>query len=195
MTRRQSDRDSLTPRRRSLHAYHRCPVAPSAPPPDVRVEPMARSDWPAVARIFGQGIATDLATFETVIPSWEDWDRDHLPAPRLVARADGEVIGWIALAPFSVREIYRGVAELSVYVDEGHRGRGVGRALLTALIEASEDAGIWTLQAGMLPENKASVGLHRSCGFREVGIHERLGRMGDRWRDVLLLERRSQRIG
>src|SRR5207253_1490997 len=139
-------------------------------------------------------IATADATFETAAPSWADWDRAHLAEPRLVAR-EGRVIGWTALVQASPRAVYRGVAELSIYVDEARRGRGIGRALLTALIEASESAGIWTLQTGMFPENTASLALHRACGFRVVGTHQRLGRMGDRWRDVVLLERRSPNVG
>jgi L-amino acid N-acyltransferase YncA len=149
-------------------------------------------DWPAVRTIFEEGIATGQATFETEAPSWEDWDGAH--SMRLVAEEDGEVLGWAALAPYSARACYAGVAEESVYVAARARGKGVGRALLTALVDRSEQAGIWTLQAGVFPENRASVTLHLGCGFRLVGMHERIGRLNGEWRDVLLLERRSEVI-
>ena len=157
---------------------------------------LAERDWPAVRSIFEEGIATGQATFETEAPSWEAWDGAHLSEPRLVAEDDGEVVGWAALSPYSARPVYGGVAEESVYVAEQARGHGVGRALLEALIERSEQAGIWTLEAGVFPENRASVTLHLSCGFRLVGVRERIGRMaGGEWRDVLLLERRSEVAG
>jgi L-amino acid N-acyltransferase YncA len=149
-------------------------------------------DWPAVRTIFEEGIATGQATFETEAPSWEDWDGAH--SMRLVAEEGGEVVGWAALAPYSARACYAGVAEESVYVAARARGEGVGRALLTALVDRSEQAGIWTLQAGVFPENRASVTLHLGCGFRLVGVLERIGRLNGEWRDVLLLERRSEVI-
>jgi L-amino acid N-acyltransferase YncA len=149
-------------------------------------------DWPAVRTIFEEGIATGQATFETEAPSWEDWDGAH--SMRLVAEEDGEVVGWAALAPYSARACYAGVAEESVYVAARARGKGVGRALLAALVDRSEHAGIWTLQAGVFPENRASVTLHLGCGFRLVGVLERIGRLNGEWRDVLLLERRSEVI-
>jgi L-amino acid N-acyltransferase YncA len=154
---------------------------------------MAPEHWPAVREIYRQGIATRNATFDTEAPTWEWWDAHHLGHPRLVAVAGGgdRVLAWTALVPVSPREVYRGVAELSIYVAEGSRGLGVGRALLTELIAQSEAAGIWTLQAGMFPENEASLRLHRACGFRVIGTQERIGRLDGRWRDVLLLERRS----
>jgi phosphinothricin acetyltransferase len=156
---------------------------------------MEPGDWRGVRSIYEEGVATGDATFETEAPEWETWDRDHLDAGRLVARDGSAVVGWAALSPVSDRCAYRGVAEVSVYVAAAARGRGVGRALLDALVAASEEAGIWTLQAGMFPENAASVALHEACGFRKVGVRERLGRLGDRWRDVLMLERRSRRVG
>lgn len=159
------------------------------------LEPMRDEDWPAVRRIYLEGIATGLATFETEAPEWERWNADHLEACRIVARSDGEVIGWAALSPVSKRRVYRGVAEVSVYLAAKARGRGVGRALLEALIIASEREGIWTLQASIFPENEASLRLHLGCGFREVGRRERIGELDGRWRDTLLLERRSRRIG
>lgn len=157
----------------------------------LRIEAMAPRDWPDVRRIFEEGIASGNATFETRAPEREVWDRAHLAEPRLVARDDGRVVGWAALSPVSVRPVYAGVAEVSIYVAETARGRGVGRALLEELVARSERAGIWTLQSGIFPENRASVALHERCGFRVVGRRERIGRSGDRWRDVLLLERRS----
>jgi L-amino acid N-acyltransferase YncA/protein-tyrosine-phosphatase/DNA-binding transcriptional ArsR family regulator len=161
---------------------------------DIRIEPLVAEDWPEVAAIYAQGIASGNATFETAPPTWERWDQGHLPGHRLVARAgDGQVVAWAALAPVSDRCAYAGVAEGSIYVAERARGLGVGRRLLTALVERAEEAGIWTVQTGIFPENTASVELHRRCGFRVVGVRERLGQLHGRWRDVLLLERRSTR--
>jgi L-amino acid N-acyltransferase YncA len=151
-------------------------------------------DWQEVARIFEDGIRTANATFETEAPSWEEWDAAH-GEHRLVAELDGETAGWAALSPVSERCCYAGVAEVSVYVAASARGRGVGRELLEELIRRSEGAGIWTLQAGIFPENKASVRLHLVCGFRLVGVRERLGELNGIWRDVLLLERRSEVTG
>jgi phosphinothricin acetyltransferase len=156
---------------------------------------MRPEDWPAVREIFEQGIATGDATFETEAPSWEDWDAAHLVECRLVARDGERVMGWTALSPVSHRAVYRGVVELSVYVAADSRGRGVGRALLERLIHESEGAGIWTLQTGVFPENEASLALHRSCGFRVVGVRERIGQQAGRWRDVVFLERRSPVVG
>jgi L-amino acid N-acyltransferase YncA len=152
-------------------------------------------DWPVVRAIYLDGIATGQATFETEAPSWEKWDAGHLPSPRLVARESDDVLGWAALSPVSERCVYAGVAEISVYVSATHRGRGVGGKLLTSLIEESEKNGIWTLQAGIFQENTASLALHRSCGFREVGRRERIGKMNGVWRDTVLLERRSNLVG
>ena len=152
---------------------------------------MQRADWPAVREIYEQGIATGNATFETEAPDWRTWDRAHRPDCRLVARLDGEVVGWAALTPFSSRAVYAGVAELSVYVADSARSRGVGSALLEEMIAASEAAGVWTLQAGVMAENEASIRLHTAAGFRVVGLRERLGARQGVWRDVVLLERRS----
>ena len=164
-----------------------------------RIETMKDEDWEQVRAIYLEGIATGDATFETDAPSWEKWNAGHLRECRLVARSgsgsSGRVIGWAALSPVSDRCVYAGVAEVSVYVGEKGRGRGTGRALLEALVEASEKRGIWTLQAGVFPENIASVKLHLKCGFREVGRRERLGKRDGAWRDVLLLERRSESVG
>lgn len=160
------------------------------------VADMSVDDWEQVRSIYLEGIATGVATFETDAPTWEKWDAGHLRKMRLVAReTEGEMLGWAALSPVSDRCVYGGVAEVSVYVGERGRGRGVGRALLEALIEASERNEIWTLQAGVFPENAASVKLHLSCGFREVGRRERIGKLNGVWRDTLLLERRSRSVG
>ncbi len=161
----------------------------------VEIAPLGAGDWPRVREIYLEGIATGNATFETGAPSWDAWNAAHLPVGRLVARIDGEVAGWIALSPVSERCVYAGVAELSVYVASSARGRGAGRALLSAVIAEAERAGIWTLQSGTFPENTASIALQKACGFREVGRREGLGKMNGRWRDVVLLERRSRAAG
>jgi phosphinothricin acetyltransferase len=159
------------------------------------MEPLRDADWDAVRVIYQEGIVTDQATFEEQAPSWEAWDGSHLATCRLVARHDGTIVGWSALSRASDRCIYRGVAETSVYVSASARGQGVGTALLSATIVASEAAGLWTLQAGIFPENAASLTLHKACGFREVGRRERIGKMGRVWRDTVLLERRSAMVG
>ena len=156
-----------------------------------KLEPMREGDWPAVKAIYEEGITTGQATFETKAPPWETWNADHLAAGRLVARNRGQVVGWAALSPVSGRCVYAGVAEVSVYVAEKVRGQGIGTALLQALIIDSEEAGIWTLEAGIFPENRASLALHKACGFRQVGYRERLGQLNGLWRDVILMERRS----
>jgi L-amino acid N-acyltransferase YncA len=155
------------------------------------IRAMASSDWPSVRAIYAAGIASGNATFETEAPEWDVWDEGHLDDLRLVAVEGAEVIGWAAASPVSDRCCYSGVVENSVYVDPDYRGRGVGRLLLFALVAASEDAGNWTIQTGIFPENAASLALHESCGFRVVGRRERLGQLDGRWRDVMLLERRS----
>jgi L-amino acid N-acyltransferase YncA len=161
----------------------------------MELQPMRPEDWPAVRAIYEAGIATGDATFETTAPGWPAWDATHLADHRLVARDDdGRVVGWAALAPVSDRCAYAGVAEDSIYVAPEAQGRGVGRALLTAVVTSAEQGGIWTVQTGIFPENQPSVRLHEACGFRVVGVRERLGRLNGRWRDVLLLERRSPAI-
>jgi phosphinothricin acetyltransferase len=157
---------------------------------------MRPEDWPAVRAIYLEGVATGNATFEQTAPEWEKWDAGHLPTARIVARSDaGAVLGWAALSGVSSRCVYAGVAEVSIYVAEHARGRGVGRQLLSRLIADSEAEGIWTLQAGIFPENVASVALHQRAGFRIVGKRERLGQMNGLWRDVVLMERRSAVAG
>jgi L-amino acid N-acyltransferase YncA len=159
------------------------------------INEMRPGDWVAVRTIYAKGIATRQATFEVEAPSWEAWDAAHLPFARLVARQGESVVGWAALSPVSRRQAYAGVAEVSVYVAQDLRGTGLGRQLLEALIARSEENGIWSLQAVMFPENAGSVALHLRCAFREVGRRERIGKLDDIWRDTILLERRSQRIG
>ena len=156
---------------------------------------MRRGDWGRVRAIYLEGIATGDATFETDAPTFEAWDAAHLRECRLVARLGEEIAGWAALSPVSSRRVYGGVAEVSVYVAGKFRGRGVGRALLSALVEESERNNLWTLQAGVLAENEASIRLHAACGFRVVGRRERLGKLKGAWRDVVLLERRSTVVG
>lgn len=156
------------------------------------VDRMKADDWEQVRSIYLEGIATGHATFETDAPSWDEWDAVHLRGVRLVARVKDSVLGWAALSPVSSRRVYSGVAEVSVYVGELGRGQGIGRALLEALVEESERNGIWTLQAGIFPENVASVRLHLRCGFREVGRRERIGKLHGVWHDTLLLERRTR---
>ncbi len=153
------------------------------------------SDWEQVRAIYLEGIATGNATFETDAPDWESWNRNHLWFGRLVARDDRAVAGWAALSSVSSRLVYAGVAEVSVYVAASAQGNGIGRLLLAALIEEAERNGLWTLQAGIFPENIASIVLHKNCGFREVGRRERIGSLRGVWRDVILLERRSRTIG
>jgi phosphinothricin acetyltransferase len=161
----------------------------------IQIRAMTGADWAPVRAIYAEGIATGNATFETNAPDWEQWDAGHLPFARLVA-TDGEVVAaWAALSAVSRREVYRGVAEVSVYVGTASRGQGIGRKLMAALIESSEANGIWTLQAGIFPENTASIALHLAHGFREVGHRTRIGRMNGVWRDTVLLERRSEVVG
>ena len=155
------------------------------------IEQMQAQHWPAVELIYTQGLATGNASFETETPSWEQFQAGHLPGHLLVALEADAVLGWAVLSPVSDRCSYQGVAEDSVYVAETARGRGVGRALLTQLTRRAESAGIWTVQAGMFPENTASIALHHACEFRTVGLRERLGQREGIWRDVLLLERRG----
>ena len=159
------------------------------------VDQMLERDWEQVRAIYLEGIATGQATFETAAPNWETWDASHLRYGRLVARAGERIKGWAALSAVSGRCVYAGVAETSIYVGEDSRGQGIGSALLAALLPISEANGVWTLQAGIFPENVGSVRLHKGFGFREVGVRERIGRMNGIWRDTLLLERRSLTVG
>ena len=156
---------------------------------------MTPGDWPEVEAIYVEGIATGVATFETEPPGYDAFDTSHHSEHRLVAVENGRVVGWVALAPTSSRACYAGVAESSVYIAQTARGRGVGRVLMEALISRAEAGGIWTIQAGMFPENAASVALHERLGFRLVGRFERIAQLDGVWRDTVLLERRSPHVG
>ena len=160
----------------------------------IRIEPMTPAHGPAVLAIYQAGLDTGEASFETTAPDWPTWDAKRLPQHRFVALDGPDIAGWVAVSGVSDRCVYGGVVEVSVYVAPGARGRGVGAALLAELIASTEAAGIWTLQAGIFPENTASMRLHQRCGFRVVGIRERIGRRHGRWRDVALLERRSSKV-
>lgn len=161
----------------------------------VQIVSMQPEHWDAVKKIYEEGIATGNATFQDKAPAQEEWDSSHLKSCRLVAVDDEDVIGWAALTPVSGRCVYAGVAEVSVYVGEGGRGKGIGKKLLAALIRESEREGIWTLQAGIFPENLSSIALHEKSGFRMIGRRERIGKMHGVWRDTILLERRSNITG
>lgn len=162
---------------------------------DVNFKEMNPKDWPKVSSIYQQGIDTGIATLETEVQSWNDWDEGHLSKCRLVACIEDEVVGWAALSPVSDRCVYGGVAEISIYIAEQDREKGIGKQLLESLVQRSEKQGIWTLQAGIFPENKASISVHKTCGFRVVGIREKLGKLKGEWKDVMLLERRSEAVG
>jgi phosphinothricin acetyltransferase len=167
---------------------------------DITIRPMTETDWPAVARVFREGIDTGHATFETEVPPWEDWDGSHMKSCRLVAEVDGQVVAWAALTAVSDRCVYGGVAETSVYVGSAGRGLGVGTRLLQAAVVESEQAGLWSLEAQTFPENAASIALHEGVGFRQVGTRSRVGKMSygpmkGAWRDVVLLQRRSETVG
>jgi L-amino acid N-acyltransferase YncA len=158
------------------------------------IEPMTDTHADAVLAIYQSGIDESNATFETRVPAWEDFSATRLPGHRFVASRGELVLGWVAVSPVSRRSAYAGVVEHSVYVDQAARGGGVGRRLLDALISSTESAGIWTIQSGIFPENIASLRLHRSAGFREIGVRERIAQHQGRWRDVVLIERRSRTI-
>jgi L-amino acid N-acyltransferase YncA len=161
----------------------------------MKIRPMRQEDTDAVLAIYAEGIEDGLATFESQCPSWEEWDEAHIEECRLVAEDGGAVVGWAALSPVSRRACYRGVAEVTVYVARSARGRGVGSALLEALVRASEEAGFWTLQGATLEDNAASIAMQERCGFRIVGTRERIGQLNGRWKSTVLTERRSQVVG
>ena len=162
---------------------------------EIKIETMTEKSWNDVARIYESGIATKNATFQTEAPDWDSWDKAHRQDCRLVATINGKIVGWTALSNVSSRCVYAGVAEVSVYVDSAFRGKGIGNKLMEVLIQESEANGIWTLQAGIFPENIGSLKLHHNHGFRTIGIKERLGKMENKWRDVAQLERRSKIVG
>jgi L-amino acid N-acyltransferase YncA len=151
--------------------------------------------YPAVSRIYLEGIATGNATFQTEAPSWEEWDISHLSHCRVAAFEGDEMAGWAALSPVSSRCVYGGVAEVSIYIGEKFRGKGIGKALFNELINESEAIGLWTLQAGIFPENTGSIKLHEQCGFRIIGYREKIGKMNNTWRDNIIMERRSRVVG
>jgi len=159
------------------------------------VRPLERSDWPEVVRIYADGLASGLATFETRLPSWDTWDAAHLPRPRLVAERDGAVVGWVAVSRVSRRPAYSGVVEHSVYVDGAVRRSGIGRALLEALAAEAPRHGIWTIQTSIIDANEASLRLHEAAGYRVVGRRERIAKLDGAWRDTLLLELRLPESG
>ena len=160
----------------------------------VTIKAMEAKDWPGIERIYLDGIATGIATFETASPGWEKWNTSHLTHSRWIAEADQQVTGWMALSPVSDRCVYVGVAEISVYIDSRFRGQGVGHSLMTKVIESSEKNGIWTLNAAMFPENGQSIDLHLKCGFRRIGIREKIGILNEVWRDNGIMERRSHKF-
>ena len=161
----------------------------------VYIRNFEQNDFDSVKDIYQQGIDTGNATFETQAKEWDEWNNSMLQVCRLVAVEDDRVVGWAALSPVSSRCVYAGVAEVTVYVAGEARGKGVGEALLSRLVEESEKEGFWTLQAGIFPENESSIALHQKNGFRILGLREKLGKMGEKWRDVVLLERRSKVVG
>jgi phosphinothricin acetyltransferase len=161
----------------------------------LRIDAMTAAEWPDVRRIYEEGLATGVGSFETTVPSWHEWDAARLPHSRLVARRGDAIVGWVALSPVSKRACYAGVAELAVYVAQRERGRGVGRALIDALVASAESHGIWTLQAATIATNAASLALLARCGFRTVGRRERIAKRDGRWQDSILTERRSERVG
>jgi phosphinothricin acetyltransferase len=161
-----------------------------------KIEEMTNGDWEQVVKIYLEGINTGRATFQTEIPNWENWNKSHINSCRLVARLGNKVLGWVALSPTSSRCVYAGVAEVSIYIGEEYRGKGIGTALLTNSIKMSEENGLWTLQSGIIKENTESIALHKRCGFREIGVREKVGKMSNgKWHDVILMERRSKIVG
>lgn len=160
------------------------------------IEEMKSSDWEQVKNIYLEGIKTGIATFQTEAPTWESWDKAHLSFCRLVARSSNDILGWVALSPTSTRDCYRGVVEVSIYIGEKYKGKGIGTTLLKNLIVQSEANGIWTLHCSIIKENTASIAMHKKCGFREIGIREKIAKMGNGvWHDTILMERRSKTIG
>jgi L-amino acid N-acyltransferase YncA/DNA-binding transcriptional ArsR family regulator len=170
------------------------PCCPADPPIDVHVRALTHADWPAVRRVYAQGIATGLATFETTVPTRASLDARWLTGHRWVAERGGELVGWTALSPVSTRECYSGVAESSIYVGDGQRGRGVGKALMHKQVTEADQAGLWTLQTAIFTENRASVALHHTAGYRTVGVRERIAQLNGTWHDTVFLERRTDSV-
>ena len=161
----------------------------------VEIQQMKPSDWLAVADIYKQGIETGMATFETTVPQWEQWNENHIESCRLIAKIDDKTVGWAALSAVSSRCVYGGVAEVSVYVSSLLRGKKIGEYLLKNLIDQSEEQGYWTLQSGIFPENLSSIRLHEKLGFRKIGYKERIGQLDGDWKDNILMEKRSIKKG
>jgi L-amino acid N-acyltransferase YncA len=161
----------------------------------MEIKTIEEKNYPAIAEIYLQGIATGHATFQTEAPEWEAWDKSHLAFCRLAAFVNGEMLGWAALSPVSSRCVYGGVAEVSIYVASSARGKGIGKMLFTQLIKESEENGLWTLQSGVFPENIGSIKLHEDMGFRKIGCREKIGNMNGVWRDNVIMERRSKIVG
>ncbi len=162
--------------------------------PEILIDVFSEEDWSAISQIYQEGISTQMATFETQIPSWETWNASHLTSCRLKAIHDKTIVGWASLSPVSKRIVYKGVAEVSIYITSKLRGFGIGKLLLTSLIKKSEQEGFWSLQASIFPQNKASIALHKSVGFREIGYRENVSKLDDIWYDNILMERRSKII-
>ena len=162
---------------------------------NITIRAMTTSDWSSVKKIYEEGIATGFATFEKDIPSYDSWDNDHLSSCRIIAETSNEIMGWAALSPVSSRCVYGGVAEVSVYVSDSSRGLGIGKLLMQELIDLSEKEGLWTLQSGIFPENEASIRLHEQVGFRRIGHRERVGKIDGEWKDNVIFERRSKKVG
>ncbi len=163
---------------------------------EINIRPMTESDWPAVAEIYRQGIATEKATFQYEIPAYSEWNAGHIAECRFTAREGDKAVGWVALSRVSGRPVYAGVAEVSIYIAESARGKGVGKELLNHLIRESEKAGFWLLQSGIMEDNEPSIRLHERCGFRRVGLRENIGKdVNGKWRSTVLMERRSRVAG
>ena len=163
---------------------------------EYKIEEMMNQDWQQVANIYLQGIKTGIATFQTQVPTFEEWDNSHISSCRLVARSGDNILGWGVLSQTSSRGVYAGVAEVSIYIGEEYKAQGIGKTLLTDLIKVSEENGFWTLYSGIIRGNSASIALHKKCGFREIGIREKIGKMNnENWLDVVLMERRSKIVG
>lgn len=161
----------------------------------IEIENMEVTDWADVSNIYNEGLLTQNATFEKECPEWKIWDKNHRADCRIVAKIDGRIVGWAALSDVSNRCIYSGVCEVSIYVSNDFQGKGIGNELFDRLIIESENQNVWTLQAGIFPENTSSIGLHEKKGFRQIGVREKIGKMNDTWRNVILFERRSKKIG
>lgn len=161
----------------------------------MEIKPITKDNFSEVIEIYKQGLATNIATFQNDTPQWEDWDKGHLDFCRISIYDNDKMIGWASLTPVSSRCVYAGVAEVSIYIAQDERGKGIGKTLLTELIQQSEENGIWTLQSGIFAENENSIKLHEKCGFRLVGYREKIGKKNGVWKDNVFMERRSKNIG